>query len=365
MTMHGDDRDRFANPGFIPPPVGALPPLTLRPVRYSALRDPLSYLISLAVAIVCFGLIPLPLDPRKDDAYNMGRISGNFVGHFIFFAVVTLLVSKVASVLGVKSKKWRRVVYATVSIGLVVVLILQDRNRRQRTAEFANSWQQLTNEIRTQIGQPSSNQPILSPPAQLSAQEADESKLLMTLLKGVFDDARASKKRYDQQVHAIIGDGILHPANMENMQAITMGRVKLSQLEQAVNDHEKEVVAIFDGVPDRFNAIAIDQSVKQSAIAGFHETGDANLKLVRQMAVLDRQFVTDSRALLDFMESRMGQFQVVQGKILFSADDDLQQFKTLAHNIDSVVAQEGQVAKQAEAQTLKSVDQMDHTFSGQ
>jgi len=318
MTMHE------RRPPSYPPPRGHPIP---RPLQYASINDGAVWVLGIVASAVAVVLSGGKLD--WDDPNKAGRFAGFCVGVFICVFLFGLLISRVGYYFGARSKLARRVGFAFGAFILVIVGVLEQQSERERAGQVAASEQEFINGVRSLAAS--------QPSDELSIKHADDLRALLHVAQAEFDRLRQETKQYEDQVAELRGNGFTLPSNMDSADKIAAERTRLSEYIVLINSHEKAACAIIDGVPATLEALGLEDTVKEAAIQEWRTSSAESSGCFHEMAGLERQFVEATRSMLDFMEKRLGHFQVAGSKIYFDSAVDVAQHKALRERILDVI----------------------------
>ncbi len=134
--------------------------------------------------------------------------------------------------------------------------------------------------------------------------------------------------QYNAQMNAIWGNGILKPENLDTKEKIVAARSKVEQSEKLGEEFEKQICSLIESCPDRLQAIPIDNSSKSSLVGACRVKAAATLATAHAIFDTNRQFHATVLDELNFLESRLGHFEIQNGIILFENDTDLQTYNS-------------------------------------
>lgn len=119
---------------------------------------------------------------------------------------------------------------------------------------------------------------------------------------------------------------------------------------------------MFDNIPKRIRALPASATTKEYAVQACQENMQQIRNFVRRFTAADRQFVSESQSLADFMESRLGHFRVEGTTAYLETDVDAARYNAISERIRQGIAQEHEMAQQMVAITHQLLDRFDSLF---
>jgi hypothetical protein len=325
---------------------------------YAAEKDGVIWIIGI-VAV----LLDLVLGGRgllSFDAAGLGALTGMLLGAFVLVFLLGLIGSKIG---GKKPLRARIGFFIGAAMAVSIVAVGEHRIGRQRAEDLASS-EQIINQIRSSL--PGSTQPTHSSgmagsltATDISGSEAADLKVLLTEVQKFQAEANAKGVEFQNRTAAILGDGILQPSKLDTKEKIVAAKSKLAQLGALIDARDADMDAMYDGMLDRFNALPIGQDMKRGAIQGYQANVEKGKSALHEITDTERQFVAASNELVDFLQSRLGNFEVKGSKILFADGADVTTYNEKSGKIQELVAKEQSLIQRQQETARQSMDSME------
>jgi hypothetical protein len=183
-------------------------------------------------------------------------------------------------------------------------------------------------------------------------------------MRNLLADSNKQNQDYQRALVQLCGDGILQPSKLDTPDKITAARAKLVQLRSLSENFEKSRLALLDDGTTRIGALPIPVGERTAALNAYQTNAGKQRSLVEQAADLDRQFISIAEQMVDFMEARLGKFNVAGNTAYFDDAADVSQYNELWVHIKETVAKDQQIIQQSQQfaqQSLKTMEQICNT----
>jgi hypothetical protein len=152
--------------------------------------------------------------------------------------------------------------------------------------------------------------------------------------------------QFNGELSVIWSNGLLQPANLDTKAKIDDARSKVLKSRRLCDEYEQRICGQLESWPKYLKKVSVNESEKQSIVA----TGEAAAKravvTTHDLFSVHRQFHGTILDMLSFLESRLGQFVVRDGRILFAAGADLQKYDRYIDTVDQQAEKVQQLQKE-------------------
>jgi hypothetical protein len=162
-------------------------------------------------------------------------------------------------------------------------------------------------------------------PQSVSASDTEQ---LRSAAKTFMAEAMPSVNQFNAQMSAIWGNGILQPKNLDTKEKIDSARSMVAQSQKLCAEYEQKICHQIEAWPEYLQALPIDSSAKSSLVAACRIKVTSVLATEHAMFDTHRQFHATVIDELNFLESRLGHFEVKNGIILFENETDLEKYNS-------------------------------------
>jgi hypothetical protein len=167
---------------------------------------------------------------------------------------------------------------------------------------------------------------IIKPtPQSVSASDTEQ---LRRAAKTFMAEAMPSVNEFNVRMNAIWSNGILQPKNLDTQEKIDEARSEVVQSQKLCAEYEQKICVQIEAWPGYLQTLPIDISAKSSLVAACQVKVAAALATEHAMFDTHRQFHETVLDELNFLESRLGHFEVKNGIILFENETDLETYNS-------------------------------------
>ncbi len=320
------------------------------------------------IMIVAVGLALLLTDQHLgfSSSAEFGQTTGAAIAYFLLIYLLGYIGAKI----GGKIPKRARIGFA---IGAAIIPLLMAVNefgvRRRQMDDLTSTAHSLASQVRSNLTTAPAGSTAPSPSGEaapdlskLTGSEAADAKVMLGMLQGFFTDAKKLGDAYTANIAKIASGGLIQPAQLDSSEKIAAAKAKLTQLSALVEAHQKDCDALFTSLPQRVSQLNISEAMKGGFVEGAQKGLGKTRDLLNQLTAQDRQFVIEGQSLADFMKSRLGHFEVKNGKALFENAADVAQFNAINGRIHTIVTKEMALTQEAQAMGRQSADALDQMF---
>jgi hypothetical protein len=205
---------------------------------------------------------------------------------------------------------------------------------------------------------PRAGDPSIGTINDLDSAQAADMKILLADEHKFFAECNAARDEFQNRIKAIGGTGLLTWKNFDTADDIATTKAKLAQVLQTMSERDKKVDELFGSLPARLGSLPIDQTFKQSVMAGYSKHAKQVQQLMHQIATADRDVMNTGMELADFMSGRMGHFTVDDKGVIFDEAADLKTYNGFVDRMRQTLAKENELSQEQQRQAGESADQM-------
>jgi hypothetical protein len=215
--------------------------------------------------------------------------------------------------------------------------------------------------------QQSSANDLNTPPGHvthLNERDAGDARILAGECAKYLAEGNAQNVRYQRDLTLLLADGILRASKLGTLDGIAIARSKLQRLRQLVDSHAANRIALDSAMPGRYGALSIGTTMKVAAVRSCELRIVKDRKLIDHFADIWHQYADEGENLANFMEARIGTFQVYEGKVQFDKSADAAQFNVIVARLNELSRKQQKMieeSKDASDRSLRELARLDGT----
>jgi hypothetical protein len=290
----------------------------------------LPWLSLFAVALVLFALTMLVVSsvafsPGSDVmAYRIGTA----IGYSIWIALAAYLTWRFAL-----SKK-RGTGLIIFALGFFIICLLQSF----AALVEANKSKQATNDIALMMRDAMNDK--LIDPMSIDAGKYGNATPMMKVFAEYAAQIQTDFRHMNQEIAALELDTLLAPDRLQDVVHIDSGQRRLQAFLKILDRHEVLFRERADEVPTKVDQSGMSSQAKREFLAGFNENKEAGIRQISEFFEIERNFVSKTDELFNFMRGRQRLYRFVGNEIEFRHDRDADIYNGLLAEIDAVAEQE-------------------------
>ena len=140
--------------------------------------------------------------------------------------------------------------------------------------------------------------------------------------------------------------------NFNNKNKLLLAKNNLKNVENIINEYKQNIESIDNSFIEKINLLNINSKIKKEFIIGFNESKKERYIYLNRYFEIIRSLVFQLDILLDFLISKQGKFQILDGQLMFYSEKDVENFNKYLKKIMLISEQEKKLLNEYNQKTV-------------
>lgn len=302
---------------------------------------------TIAALLVLIGVATLVLALQasgEDIAYSTGYA----LGQFIFFGLLAYALARLT--LGAKSR-WMPVVVAA-------AFFLSTAGYASSLLAAAQDAKAFVSEVQSLLAKALSNQDLRTS----SLKDVGRYNEALAVVARQYTEWQKAFRTFNADVERAGVPNMLAPQNLDTRAKRQRSRLALAALLPKLDDTEKRILGGFDAADRELQALDMPPRFKESFLKGFRSSRGATQLQMENFFDIEREFLDECRALLDFLDTQEGRFAVQGDKLMFATAAAVERYNTHIGRLQEVAKREAEVIAARTESANKKLQELDEAL---
>jgi hypothetical protein len=191
-----------------------------------------------------------------------------------------------------------------------------------------------------------------------SQPDPHETQILINECTRYLDEANQQTLQLQSDLSPLLAGGILRASKLTTAEGISTTRSNLGRLKMLVDAHVANRIALDKTMPGRYGSLSIGAAIKRSAVESCEQRIAATRETLMKFASIWHELTDEGLNLADFMESRLGGFEVRGDNIYFSNALDVAQYNARVGRIEELWRQQQNIANESREVSDRSMREL-------